>query len=116
MVATWTGRRARSWHGKAEVFIDGKLVATVDLIAPADGPRRSVRRHWASVGTHHLRIAVLGTTGRPTVDVDASSSFAEVAARDRRLAAGATGRRRGSTPSPTSGTTVPMDAFVGRSV
>jgi hypothetical protein len=59
-------------RGKAKLYVDGTLAATVDL-------RRSSSRHrvvvfsrsWASVGRHTLKLVVLGTSGRPRVDVDA---------------------------------------------
>ena len=56
-------------HGRAKVFVDGVLIATVDLHAAADAPRLLVfRRHWIVVGTHTLRVIASGTG---VVDVDA---------------------------------------------
>jgi hypothetical protein len=58
-------------QGKARVVVDGVTVATVDLKASTVGLARSVfRKSWTSSGTHTLRVEVLGTTGRPRVDVD----------------------------------------------
>ena len=59
-------------RGKADVFVDGKLAATVDLYRASRQPRRvvfSVR--WPTSGFHQLRIYVKGTAGRPRVDLDA---------------------------------------------
>ena len=58
-------------YGRADVFVDGVHVAIVDLGA-ASPVARSVawHRHWAAVGTHTIRIRVLGTAGRPAVGFD----------------------------------------------
>jgi uncharacterized delta-60 repeat protein len=62
-----------STRGKADVLLDGRKVATVDLSSSRTLPRRVV---YAANGlspsvTHTLQVKVLGTTGRPRVDVDA---------------------------------------------
>jgi hypothetical protein len=58
-------------HGRATVFVDGTLAATVDLNGTVDTPARIVfRRHWAARGTHVVRIVVEATAGRPIVGVD----------------------------------------------
>lgn len=57
--------------GKAQVYVDGALVATVDLYSATDQPRRIVfARHWSTSGSHRIRIVTLGTSGRPLVSVD----------------------------------------------
>lgn len=75
---TFTGRgiafvttRAAS-RGAARVYVDGVLVATVDTWAATPG-YRSVAwgRTWTTSGTHAVKIVVLGTVGRPRVDIDA---------------------------------------------
>jgi hypothetical protein len=55
-----------------KVYVDGVFVATVDLYA-ASASYRSVAyaRTWSSLGTHTIRIVVVGTAGRPRVDLDA---------------------------------------------
>jgi hypothetical protein len=59
-------------HGKANVYVDGLFVGTIDLSAVTPSDRRLVfRRHWSFVGSHIIRIVTLGTAGRPKVDVDA---------------------------------------------
>jgi Fibronectin type III domain len=62
-----------STRGKADVLLDGRKVATVDLSSSRTLPRRVV---YAANGlspsvTHTLQVKVLGTAGRPRVDVDA---------------------------------------------
>ncbi|HYI23240.1 MAG TPA: LamG-like jellyroll fold domain-containing protein [Candidatus Limnocylindrales bacterium] len=59
-------------QGAARVFVDGSLAQTVDLFAEAKGsPRVVFERTWASALTHTIRIEVIGTSGRPRVDLDA---------------------------------------------
>lgn len=59
--ATWYGARTR-WYGKAEVLLDGRRVATVDLYAPST---MLDQRIWSVAGLpakrHTLTIRVLGT-------------------------------------------------------
>jgi hypothetical protein len=58
--------------GKANVYVDGVLKATVDLQSSSTIARRLVwSTSWSSVGSHTIRIKVLGTSGRPRVGVDA---------------------------------------------
>jgi probable HAF family extracellular repeat protein len=77
---TFTGRRV--WWiapmgvggGEARVFVDGQLKTTVDLgvLAGSFTRRQTVyQQSFAAVGTHTLRIIVVGTSGRPRVDLDA---------------------------------------------
>jgi spore germination protein YaaH len=75
---TFTGR-GFAWvattgpsRGVARIYVDGTLAATIDTRAD-DLTYRAVvyARNWTSVGTHTVRIVVLGTAGRPHVDVDA---------------------------------------------
>lgn len=57
-------------RGKARVFIDGKLVATVDLRRATFRARNVVFARNLPDGDHTLRIQALGTRGRPTVAID----------------------------------------------
>ena len=67
----WVGTRATN-RGVARVWVDGVLVATVDTRAATTINRAVLfARTWASAGTHTVRIVVVGTAGRPRVDVDA---------------------------------------------
>ena len=74
---TFTGR-GLAWvagrdpaFGTAKVYLDGSLVATVDLGAASADHRRIVwRRNWTTSTEHRVRIVVVGDAGTPTVDVD----------------------------------------------
>jgi len=58
-------------RGKAKVFVDGVLQATVDLFASSIKDRQIVYTATGlSAGPHTLKIQVVGTTGRPRVDID----------------------------------------------
>ena len=68
----WIGSRGPT-RGKAQVRVDGSLASTIDTYA---GTKRNrvvlFARSWSSVGSHTLRLTVLGQpTSRPRVDVDA---------------------------------------------
>jgi hypothetical protein len=59
-------------HGAAKVYVDGVLVTTIDLHAASTTYRRvAYARSWSASGNHTLRIVVVGTAGRPRVDIDA---------------------------------------------
>jgi hypothetical protein len=58
-------------RGKAQVYLDGKLVTTVNLKTAAFHPRRVVFAASVKNGSHTLVIKALGTAGRPTVAIDA---------------------------------------------
>lgn len=74
----FTGRSV-SWiatkgptRGRARVYIDGRLATTIDLYASSARHRQTVyRRSWPNPGAHRIEIEVVGTAGRPRVDVDA---------------------------------------------
>jgi hypothetical protein len=66
----WLATRAPS-RGAARVYLDGSLVATVDLHRAHRHARTVVFHHaWRSSGFHTLTIEVVGTRGHPAVDVD----------------------------------------------
>ena len=60
-----------SLRGKARIYVDGRLKATVDLRS-ATARYRTVAfaRSWPTAGIHTIKIVVVGTLGRPRVDVD----------------------------------------------
>ena len=58
-------------RGAARVFVDGVVVATIDLGAPAQSRMLVVSRTWLTTGSHTIKIKVLGTGGRARVDLDA---------------------------------------------
>lgn len=68
---TWVSTRGTD-RGKARVYVDGSLVATIDLYSPSTNYRaQSFAKTWSAVGTHTIKVVVLGTSGRPRVDADA---------------------------------------------
>jgi hypothetical protein len=74
---TFTGRGV-IWYGptgptrgKAKVYVDGRLVKTVDLRGSGFRARAAVfSKRWSSARRHTIRIVVLGTAGRPMVAID----------------------------------------------
>jgi len=58
-------------RGRATVYLDGRLVATVNLYRATFGPRRVLYTARAAPGNHTLSIRVSGTAGHPWVAVDA---------------------------------------------
>jgi hypothetical protein len=79
---TFTGRgiafvttKAKT-RGKVEVYIDGLKRQTIDLYSSTTRLRQLVyQASWAASGTHTIKIRVLGTAGRPRVDLDAFLRF-----------------------------------------
>lgn len=73
---SFTGR-AVAWvapqsmtRGKAKVYIDGNYKVTIDLGKTAANRMVQYTTTWSSVGSHKITIKVLGTSGRPRVDLD----------------------------------------------
>lgn len=62
-----------STRGKANVYLDGRLVATVDLFSRSTLSRQVVfsKDGLDPTVSHTLQIVAMGTSGRPRVDVDA---------------------------------------------
>jgi hypothetical protein len=53
-------------RGRARVYVDGKLVGTIDLRASRFAARRTLyATSWSTSGAHTLRIQVASATGRP---------------------------------------------------
>lgn len=75
---TFSGRSA-AWvsavgpnRGKAAVYVNGNRVATIDLYAKTTATRRVVwAANWSTSASRRITIKVLGTAGRPRVDIDA---------------------------------------------
>ena len=71
------GRRV-TWHGptgptrgRAQIFIDGRLVKTVDLRRSAFDARGALfSKRWSAAGRHEIRIVALGTRGRAMIAID----------------------------------------------
>jgi hypothetical protein len=75
---TFTGRGV-AWvtttspgRGAVRVYLDGRYLGTVDTSSRAARYRVvAFSRSWAEVGRHTLRLELVGTPGRPRVDIDA---------------------------------------------
>ena len=58
-------------QGKARVYVDGVFAERIDLYRSSTRHRLVVHEsHWATVGTHTIRLVVSGTKSRPRVDID----------------------------------------------
>ena len=75
---TFTGRAVSlvaprsSSRGKADIRVDGVLVATVSLYRSSTDARHHVwSRSWGAVGPHVVTVTVRGTSGHPRFDIDA---------------------------------------------
>jgi hypothetical protein len=67
---TWIAARGPK-NGKAAIYVNGVLTKTIDLYAATTTPRTiAYRIHWTTAATRTIRIVNLGTTGRPTVELD----------------------------------------------
>ncbi len=61
-----------STRGKADIYVDGTKVTTVDLYSTTTLARRVLyAKAWTASGTHTIEVRALGTSGRPRVDLDA---------------------------------------------
>jgi hypothetical protein len=59
-------------RGKANIYVNGNLQATVDLYKSTKQSGRVVySRSWAKSATRTVKVVVAGTSGRPRVDIDA---------------------------------------------
>ncbi|MFE0426223.1 N-acetylmuramoyl-L-alanine amidase [Streptomyces sp. NPDC058953] len=68
--AGWVVSRAAT-SGQASIYVDGKLVKTVDLRSTATKFRDVIwSQTWASSAKHTVKIVVTGTAKRPTVTTD----------------------------------------------
>jgi hypothetical protein len=66
----WISRHGAT-QGTALVYIDGIKVASVDLNAPSAYRWIAFQRTFATSGSHKIRIVCAGTSGHPSVSVDA---------------------------------------------
>lgn len=72
----WAAVRGPS-HGSASVYLDGNLIAVVDLHASTHQERRIVFSHrWGQSGAHRITIINRGTSGHSHVSVDALLTLA----------------------------------------
>jgi subtilisin family serine protease len=59
-------------RGQAKIYVDGVLKKTVDLYAATGkGATVAYSIRWNKAGSHTIDVQVVGTSGRPTIDVDA---------------------------------------------
>jgi subtilisin family serine protease len=65
------GRRG-PLNGKAKVYVDGVYKSTIDLYRSTYKSRVVVfNTSWNTTATHSVKLVVLGTSGRPRIDIDA---------------------------------------------
>lgn len=66
----WLSRRGPS-SGRARVYLDGRLVTTINLYSSTTKIKQVVfTRTYTTVRTHKLKIVILGTLGHPRVTLD----------------------------------------------
>ncbi len=58
-------------RGKAEVYLDGALLVTIDTYSSSFRARRILQTIFTSDGSHTVTVRALGTSGRPWFAVDA---------------------------------------------
>ena len=65
------GRKAAR-NGKAKIYVDGAYVKTIDLYRSSTQSKVVVfNASWSTNGVHSVKLVVVGTAGRPRVEVDA---------------------------------------------
>jgi hypothetical protein len=60
-----------STRGAVRIYVDGTLRVTLNLAGTTAFRRVAYATSWSSVGTHTIKIVVVGTAGRPRIDLDA---------------------------------------------
>jgi hypothetical protein len=79
-------------RGKADVYVDGRYVTTIDAHAPRVVHRQVLfSRVWRETGEHSVTLKVVGTPGHPRISIDAFIAKA-----------GNAGKARGHQPAPTA--------------
>jgi hypothetical protein len=67
---TWIGPKGPT-RGQARVYVDDVLIKTVDVYAPNFRPRAELfKMTFDRMGSHTIRIEVVGTPGRQTIALD----------------------------------------------
>ena len=67
---SWVGLTSRT-RGKAQIYVNGALTATVDLWSSTLRTKHLIwQTTFATSATRTIMIKVLGTPGRPRIDVD----------------------------------------------
>ncbi|HEV2005223.1 MAG TPA: N-acetylmuramoyl-L-alanine amidase [Candidatus Limnocylindrales bacterium] len=62
-----------SSRGSVRIYVDGTLRTTISLAGSTAYRRVAYATGWATLGTHTIRIVVVGSAGHPRVDLDAFS-------------------------------------------
>jgi hypothetical protein len=66
----WSGTMATN-RGQADIYVDGSFQFTQDLYSASTKPKTlAVVGNWSTSAQHTIEIVVVGTAGRPSVDVD----------------------------------------------
>jgi hypothetical protein len=60
-----------STRGAVRIYVDGVLRTTISLYGATAYRRIAYATSWGSIGTHTIKIVVVGTAGHPRVDLDA---------------------------------------------
>jgi subtilisin family serine protease len=64
--------RKRTGNGQAKVYVDGVYVKTIDFYRSSTQSKVVVfNQSWPTNGLHSVKLVVVGTSGRPRVEVDA---------------------------------------------
>ena len=59
-------------RGKVKVYLNGTFITTLDLRTSSTKYRMLAwQRTWATSATRTIKLVVVGTTGRPRIDLDA---------------------------------------------
>jgi hypothetical protein len=59
-------------RGKVKLYIDGAYITTLDLYRASTAFRQVIwSRSWSGSASHTIKLVVVGTAGRPRVDLDA---------------------------------------------
>jgi hypothetical protein len=67
----WVGTKATN-RGQAAIYLDGQLQETIDLYSATTLPQQVIASYvWPTSGQHTISVVVMGTAGRPKVDIDA---------------------------------------------
>jgi hypothetical protein len=63
-------------RGKVRIYVDGRFQSDINLYSSSTLYRQSVwSKSWSSSARHTIKLVVLGTSGHPTVDIDALVVF-----------------------------------------
>ena len=70
MAIAVVGRRGPT-SGQAKIYVDGVLTTTIDLRRTSSQNRVVLfSKSWTTVAAHTVRVVVVGTSGRPRIDID----------------------------------------------